>query len=463
MRALPGWVRWCVIGFVVSLAPLGVLSRATAASTTVPSVAGAWSVYEPKGGVGGTPITDTYTFELTAPNTYKITNAQGFYAPDVAIGADGSATARWTCAGCRGWGIQTFDFNFAVCPATFTSHYQAYLPDGSKEYGVVYGEGTQTGVRCKPKTKFVLSGTVVDRLCFSREKGERCKNEDVPAKDWAVRAAGSRGRYVTRTNRFGRYTFTLRKGSYTVTMQPHSNLIIDPAEQRVRLRGDRSGVDFVRCDERSGNHSGSTHTATDCRLVEVDGTTEDTRGVPIGGVTVTGDGGTTTSDASGGFVLWVNHGPQDIDGEMVVDTPSNGLWWPSRTPPFGRRPVDATHRVEHVLISIDPSLWLANNSPGGVSERVVVAGLTQHTSYRLDAETQNGGGCTRLYNGATGLSWIQPFTWNPATTATVLGAMKPFCNAGYRVQLLITVPGKPGGDPVYDGHGKPVVGYFQSF
>jgi hypothetical protein len=483
-------LRSCLTAVVrIVVVSLVVMSSADAvAGQTTPNLSGTWHLVEHWKNVPTTSpyyVQDaTYTFTRTAPNTYSINNGAGWTTTNVPISGD--SFTEWTC-GNGGTYSQT---NEAACPATSgywlnrwrltfkagspdkaTGTFDSYLPGqpaGSYGYGTFTATGppqrcggasaaamhvstpgpTATIAGCSQKV--VLSGAVMQRLCFVRN-GKFCTFEEVPIHEAGVRAVGPRGTYTTKTDGKGRYSFKLRRGRYTVTLARYSTDINDPAEHVVNLKSDQSGVNFVRCDRSRS----TTQTATNCRLVEVDGRAEDIDGAPIGPVTVTGEGGIALSDASGNFVVWVDHQPQNIDGELTARTPpQRGQWWPQRSPPSGFVHVDATHRVANVVLTIHPALWLATNAAlDNASEMVEVAGLPLHQLYGLGGEPAQGTSCSRVYDGVTGSGRVYPFAWEPDS---------PFCPVtqvgGYKVRLFLQIDHKS--VIPEDGHGLPVVGYF---
>ncbi len=140
----PGWGGAVVaVAFVVSLAAGSSAGVAAGARAAVPSVAGSWSVSDTRVGL---TAPDTYTFTATPPgsDTYYVTNDFGFHAR-VVVGADGSATARWTsCAvdPCDSdYFDDTLDFTFPKeGRATFTGTISEFSNDGGLQY-----TWTQTG------------------------------------------------------------------------------------------------------------------------------------------------------------------------------------------------------------------------------------------------------------------------------------------------------------------------------
>jgi PASTA domain len=101
--------RSCLVAaatVVLSFAVVASAGGAAAQTAALPSLAGTWSVVNTQGTATGN---DTYVFKLTAPNTYSISNAEGFTTLDVLVAAGSSgasATSYWcgqptaTPAGC---------------------------------------------------------------------------------------------------------------------------------------------------------------------------------------------------------------------------------------------------------------------------------------------------------------------------------------------------------------------------
>jgi len=335
-QASCGLIRSCVIALVVSVASLAILSAATAASTSGPMVAGVWTVYEPKGGVGDTPVTDTYTFTKTAANTYTITNAEGFTALNVAISSGGSgasATACWTApasATCakngHGYGLQTFTFDFGSCPATFASKYQAYSPSGATVYGEVDGDGTKTNTRCSKKV--LISGTLRQRRCEIVPNTNRCHLLVVPWSGQAVELSGAHGDHVTKSSKDGVYRFLVKRGRYAVRVSdPHGR--VEPTSRSFAATANVGNQDFTYCKEPAEAAPGDYG----CDLVEVEGSVVDVKGQPYSGGLVavargvikgypgsTEEGDQTFTDSSGHFVLFAARGTVTV--VATGDTPA---------------------------------------------------------------------------------------------------------------------------------------------
>ena len=85
---------------------LSFVSPAAAGAAGLPNLTGTWSVTNKS---GGATAQDSYTFKLTSPDAYSISNAENFTALDVVVEPKGSgavATSYWcgvptaTAAGC---------------------------------------------------------------------------------------------------------------------------------------------------------------------------------------------------------------------------------------------------------------------------------------------------------------------------------------------------------------------------
>jgi len=90
----------------LSIALLSFAGLAAGHTAALPNLSGVWSVVNKQ---GSSTAQDTYTFKLTSPNAYSMSNAEGFTALDVVIrpgGSGASATSYWcgvptaTAAGC---------------------------------------------------------------------------------------------------------------------------------------------------------------------------------------------------------------------------------------------------------------------------------------------------------------------------------------------------------------------------
>jgi hypothetical protein len=158
--------RSCLVAATMAVLAFAVVSTAgTAAAQTaaLPNFAGTWSVVQTQ---GTAPTNDTYVFKLTAPDTYSISNAEGFTTLDVRVAARGSgasATSYWcgqptaTPAGCpAGDDLFIVTMNFELprsAPATYTGTIREYgtaSPNAPHEQLVQSwtAVGTQTSGTC---------------------------------------------------------------------------------------------------------------------------------------------------------------------------------------------------------------------------------------------------------------------------------------------------------------------------
>jgi hypothetical protein len=389
-------LRWWLVAaawvVAVSLVLMSSTGVAAAKAPAVPSAAGIWSVYEPNGGVGATPTTDTYTITRTAPSTYTIRNAEGFDAPGVAIGAGGSATGRWTCDGCTGWGLETFTFKLPRCgAATFTGDYQAYNPDGSKQYGVVKSKGTRTSPvnHCTKKQKVVLSGVVLHHRCLPDSKP--CQLQGAPVEGRGVQVVGPKKTYEAETDAKGVWSLKVPKGRYTVRI-PGARGAVKPDSRDVDARGDVSGLDFSVCKAPSEDQNAKFP----CKLVEINGVAiAGIDGKPYAHVNVfvspqtRDDQPDAVTDASGEFVLYVDPGSVRValEGEFV----GAGI-------DLDRQTVDATHDQNSVTLIAPPKFFL--RSDGNDEILAVVYGLPvdplSYTAVFKRYPAVNTGTCTDL-------------------------------------------------------------------
>lgn len=129
------------------LSPVGL--AAGKASATVPNLTGSWSLVEHWENVAKTSpyyVQDkSYGFVRTGPNTYSVSNGDGWTTADVVIsgpsvvvwfcGAGGTHSQKdeGACPATQGHWLMPWTFNFKGSTLTATGSFQAFNPDGSKQ------------------------------------------------------------------------------------------------------------------------------------------------------------------------------------------------------------------------------------------------------------------------------------------------------------------------------------------
>jgi hypothetical protein len=111
-----------------------VLGNASAAPSTWPWIGGTWTTESTA--CGYTPCGATWTFTPVTPGekppyAYNIAMGgvgKGFYAKNVTVAGDGSATFRQTCEGCRGYNEIIVKFSTANNKNEFAGTWQPFNP-----------------------------------------------------------------------------------------------------------------------------------------------------------------------------------------------------------------------------------------------------------------------------------------------------------------------------------------------
>lgn len=426
-----------LLALAVALSMGGAAARAASAGS---SITGEWSILNNTGG------TDDLLVTRTGPHTYTFANDEGFSVTDIDVpltSSGGSVKTCWIAVGLpnspcpiagRGWDDETFKFNLTKCPGTLTGSYQDHYADGTE-----FASGTYTGGRlsggpsCRRKTNVVLSGSVYYNACYGPSgyavTVAPCKIEDRPWEGNRVTLSGPGRTQSTLIGRDGSYSFRVRRGKrYTITVPTVRTS--DPAERVVDARADVSGLDFLVCRPLPGSKT--------CKLSEIDGKAVDIDGDPFKGVTVTGVGASTTTDATGQFVLFVDRGPQTLTAVGPSYGPGSKA---DRAIPKGKVDVDATHSVSKVRLTVNPAIRIPDvtitSTVAGATMTVYAAGLPPNGKFFIDGKSTGTGSCGSAING-------QEFEDGSLRTAEhsfdVGGATRTICPAYYEMRLSPSSP-----------------------
>jgi hypothetical protein len=141
-RALLRWrILLVAVALIAGSLPFASSSSSAAGSQTSANIAGAWAISNG----------DTWVFALTAPNTYSVSNTEGFTVTDISISTSGSGASVTTCwsgmtiinSDCpagdvpgNAYFIVPMNFKFpAGGPNTLSGTIQEFNSDGTPTYG----------------------------------------------------------------------------------------------------------------------------------------------------------------------------------------------------------------------------------------------------------------------------------------------------------------------------------------
>ena len=264
---------------------------------------------------------DSVTFVLTAPNTYTIHvgTAAGGGTSDVRIskasftfwecgasasGAIYSEMNEGACPDTAGHYIETWHFDYTGSRYTATGRFQQYGADGStadQQYGTftaigppvshcgVNTDSAGTATAAAAGCKVVLSGTVRARKCHYYPGYNKCFISVVPVVGQRVDLQGPAGPSVATTDSRGLYRFSVKKGSYTISLP--ASVKAEPVSRSVDARVDVSGLDFSFCPSELGEP------AYECDLVQIIGHVIDVVHQPYFQALVGAESGTSGGDA----------------------------------------------------------------------------------------------------------------------------------------------------------------------
>src|SRR5579871_3116202 len=290
---------WLVVLLVaVSLggSASGAVSRGASSAGGGSGASGTWSVddHYPKP-IG--LVHDSYTFVRKGiSNLYDITStAAPFQAVASVPSTGGSATLDFCPVGDpKGTHfLEQLTFKFSRSgKATFSGTFREIVATT----GAIAWSGTLKGVRSGPPRKKVdISGGVYQRKCA---RGlNRCVLIVAAVEGRDVVLSGNGKTMSTETDAHGRYSFTVKKGRYTVSV-PAAPGTVKPASTVVNAQTPVAGVDFDICKKPKGY----TGRKVACDLAEVDVTVLDGAGAPHQAAiaSVPGDSGLTDQ---GGLVV----------------------------------------------------------------------------------------------------------------------------------------------------------------